>query len=410
MASARIIFHIDMNSFYASVEIANHPELKGKPLAIAGKTEERHGIIVTSSYEARKLGIRTTMTVRESRMLCSDLIVRHPDFSLYRQTSEHLFDMLKEYTPFVEKASIDEGYLDVSTLIQRVHPMELATQIQNRIASQLRLPCSIGIAPNKFLAKMASNMKKPMGMFVIRKRELATLLWPMSIGKMHGVGPKTEKKFRAAGIKTIGDLAKQNAERIEQNYGVNGRRLYDMANGRDNRSVDPDAWDRYKSIGHSVTLSRDTHSVGVIRETLHQLSKKLAFQIKKEHVASYEIIVTIRFHDWKTITRHKTTVQPLRSLEEIECLAFSVFQANWKGKDVRLLGITLASFQSVGDSTKQLDLFSYQKDAQTEQIVDLIDKINDQFGEDTLLPATRLLDKKRTDKTSEWGVPLNKYK
>jgi DNA polymerase-4 len=409
MASAKIIFHIDMNSFYASVEIANHPELNGKPLAIAGKTEERHGIIVTSSYEARKLGIRTTMTVREARMLCPDLIVRHPDFPLYRQTSEQLFDMLKEYTPLVEKASIDEGYLDVSTLIERVHPMTLAAQIQRRIASQLHLPCSIGIAPNKFLAKMASNMKKPMGMFVIRKRELSTLLWPMSIGKMHGVGPKTEQKFRAAGIDTIGDLAKQNPQRIEQKYGVNGRRLYDMANGCDDRAVDPDAWDRYKSIGHSVTLSRDTHSIGMIRETLHQLSTKLAFQIKKEHVASYEIIVTIRFHDWKTITRHKTTVQPLRSLEEIECLAFSVFQANWNGKDVRLLGITLASFQSVGDSTKQLDLFSYQKDAQTEQIVDLIDKINDQFGEDTLLPATRLLDKKRVDQTSEFGVPHNKY-
>ncbi|MFT8312252.1 MAG: DNA polymerase IV [Sporolactobacillus sp.] len=394
MASARIIFHIDMNSFYASVEIANHPELKKKPLAIAGKTEERHGIIVTSSYEARKRGVRTTMTVREARKLCPDLIVRHPDFSLYRRTSDQLFEMLKEYTPLVEKASIDEGYLDVSAL-NKIHPLKLAGTIQNRIGDELRLPCSIGIAPNKFLAKMASNMKKPMGITVIRKRQLADLLWPLPIGKMHGVGPKTEQKFNSEGILTIGDLANHDPVLVERHFGTNGRRLFELANGQDDRLVDPEAWDRYKSIGHSVTLSQDTRSMKIIQDTLHQLSTKLALQLKKEHVASYELILMIRYHDWTTVTRHKTTVQPLRSLEEIENLAFSVFRSNWKGNDVRLLGITLASFQSVSDSTKQLDLFSYQKDAQSEQLVNLIDQINDQFGEETLLPATRLLDKKR---------------
>jgi DNA polymerase-4 len=397
MANARVIFHVDMNSFYASVEIANHPELREKPLAIAGKAEERHGIVVTSSYEARKMGVRTTMTVHEAKKKCPQLIVRHPDFALYRRTSEQLFTLLKDYTNIVEKASIDEGYLDVSNWIHRRHPLNLASEIQSRIRAELHLPCSIGIAPNKFLAKMASNMKKPMGITVIRKRELSQKLWPLPIGKMHGVGPKTEEKFSLAGIKTIGDLAASNPDAIEKKYGRNGRRLHDFANGCDVRPVDPDSWDRYKSIGHSMTLPHDTVDLKMIYETMQHLAGKLETKLKREHVASYELVVMIRYHDWKTVTRHKSTMQPLRSWQEILNLAFSVFQANWSGEAVRLLGITLASFQAISESTKQLDLFSYQNDIQTEELVDLIDRINDQFGENTLLPATRLLNKKHSE-------------
>ncbi|EST11653.1 DNA polymerase IV [Sporolactobacillus laevolacticus] len=396
MVSARVIFHIDMNSFYASVEIANHPELKGKPLAIAGKPEERHGIIVTSSYEARKMGIRTTMTVQEARKLCPGLIVRHPDFYLYRHTSEQLFEMLKGYTPLVEKASIDEGYLDVSAQIDPTHPLSLAEDIQNRIARQLHLPCSIGIAPNKFLAKMASNMKKPMGMIIIRKRELQEKLWPLPIGKMHGVGPKTEQKFHTAGILTIGDLARQDPHFIAAKYGSNGQRLYELANGEDARPVDPDAWDRYKSIGHSVTLARDTRSIDVIRDTLHKLAEKLTLQLKKEHVTSYELMLTIRYKNWTTVTRHRTTAQPIRNRDEIEGLAFSMFRENWNGIAVRLLGITLAAFQSISESTKQLDLFTYQQDAKTERLIGLIDELNNKFGDHALSPAVRLLEDKRS--------------
>ncbi|MCL1631894.1 DNA polymerase IV [Sporolactobacillus sp. CPB3-1] len=390
MANARVIFHIDMNSFYASVEIANHPELKGCPLAIAGKTEERHGIIVTSSYEARKFGVRTTMTVREAKKRCPELIVRHPDFTLYRQTSDRLFAMLKEYTPIIEKASIDEGYLDMS-MLRHVHPPTLARSIQNRIARELHLPCSIGIAPNKFLAKMASNIKKPLGITVIRKRELAQCLWLLPIGKMHGVGPKTEQKFISFGIRTIGDLARQDQAFIGQQFGTNGRRLFAFANGCDDRPVDPEAWDRYKSIGHSMTLPRDTHEMKEILSTFHQLAAKLAAQLKKEHVVSYELIVVIRYHDLHTVTRHQKTVQPLQSPADIERFSLSVFQKNWHGEDIRLLGVTLTSFQSMSDSTKQLDLFSYQRDAQNEPLIDLMNKINEQFGNGTILPANRLL-------------------
>ncbi|RYM05094.1 DNA polymerase IV [Sporolactobacillus sp. THM7-7] len=394
MSQARVIFHIDMNSFYASVEAASHPELKGKPLAIAGKPEERHGIVVTSSYEARKLGVRTTMTVQEARRLCPQLIVKHPDFALYRRTSDNLFEMLKGYTSLVEKASIDEGYMDVTGLIPRIHPVRLAEALQRRIRRELGLPCSIGIAPNKFLAKMASNIKKPMGLTILRKRDLPAKMWTLPIGEMHGVGPKTERRFLAIGIRTIGDLAKSDPGKMAERFGLPGRKLYDKANGFDDRPVDPGAWERYKSIGHSVTLPRDTRSMDEVRRTLDRLSDKLAGKIKRKHVASYELTVMIRYHDWQTVTRRLTTVQPMREKADIMGYALELFRTHWNGQAVRLLGLTLTSFHPVSSSSKQLDLFSYQHDAHRESMVRLMDKVNETFGEGALRPAGHLRDEK----------------
>ncbi|WP_241654782.1 DNA polymerase IV [Sporolactobacillus shoreae] len=391
----RIIFHIDMNSFYASVEIALHPEWKGKPLAIAGKPEERHGIVVTSSYEARKMGVRTTMTIQEAMKRCPGLIVKHPDFVQYRAMSERLFQLLGQYTPLVEKASIDEGYLDMSDQLKNTRGPEVAQKIQLQIKHDLGLPCSIGIAPNKFLAKMASNMKKPLGITILRKRELKEILWPMPIGQMHGIGPKTEEQLKAMGVVTIGDLAASDSKKIAARFGIFGKRLFEHANGIDDRPVDPDAWNSYKSIGHSVTLTRDTISLSIISETFDRLSKKIAEKIRREHVVSYELTVMIRYQDWKTVTRHLSTVQPLYSQEEIKNNALKVFKKNWSGEAVRLLGITLSAFQTVGASTKQLDLFSYERDAVKEPLINLVDQLNEQFGDGALKPAAALFEEKR---------------
>lgn len=393
----RVLFHIDMNSFYASVEIAHHPEWRGKPLAIAGKPEERHGIVVTSSYLARKMGVRTTMTVSEAKRKCPGLIVKHPDFLLYRRTSDQLFRMLRAYTPIVEKASIDEGYMDVTELVAqgKVQAIDLARQLQRRILNELQLPCSIGIAPNKFLAKMASNMQKPMGLTVLRKRDLAARLWPLPIGEMHGIGKRTEERLQRIGIRTIGDFAVFNHHLIGERFGKNGRRLHDRANGKDDRPVDPDAWDRYQSIGHSVTLPQDTRSPAQIRQTLGRLSDKLAAKIKKEHVVGYELMVMIRYSDFRTITRHLSTSQPIRTKEEILTRAFDLFRLHWNGGPVRLVGITVSSFQPVRAATKQLDLFSCQEDKKEEELMKLMEEVNRKFGEGTLKSAGRLKDARR---------------
>ena len=181
----KVIFHLDMNCFYASVEQAHNPSLKGKPIAVAGNEKERRGIIVTSSYEARAKGIYTTMNVGEAKRKCPELLLLPPDFAKYRAASAAIFAILRSYTQLVEPVSIDEGYIDVTELAKTRHPLDLAKEIQDRILHELDLPCSIGIAPNKFLAKTASDMKKPMGITVLRKRQIAELLWPKQVIEKH---------------------------------------------------------------------------------------------------------------------------------------------------------------------------------------------------------------------------------
>ena len=189
----RVILHVDMNSFYASVEQAHDPSLKGKPIAIAGNPKERRGILVTCSYEARALGIYTTMTVHEAKRKCPELLLLPPDFQKYRQASKEMFTILRSYTPLVEPVSIDEGYLDVTELSKERHALSIAQEIQARILAELDLPCSIGIAPNKFLAKTASDMKKPMGITVLRIRDIEQQLWHREVVSMHGIGASTAK-------------------------------------------------------------------------------------------------------------------------------------------------------------------------------------------------------------------------
>lgn len=189
-----------MNSFYASVEIAERPELKGKPVAIAGAPEKRKGIIVTSSYEARAKGVKTTMPLWKAYELCPNLIALQPNFEKYREASSKMFSILYEVSPIVQPVSIDEGYLDVTDHNFGMNGIKLAEWLQDKIYQELNLPCSIGIAPNKFLAKMASDMKKPMGITVLRKREIQQKLWVLPIGEMYGVGDRTEEKLQKLGI------------------------------------------------------------------------------------------------------------------------------------------------------------------------------------------------------------------
>ena len=200
--TSRIIFQVDMNSFYASVEQAHNPSLKGKAIAIAGDPKQRRGILVTCSYEARAKGIYTTMSVWEAKRKSPDLILLPPDFPKYRTASKAMFDILRSYTPLVEPVSIDEGYMDV-TNISGNKAIELAESLQRRILRELDLPCSIGIAPNKFLAKTASDMKKPMGITVLRKRELPEKLWPKKVIEMHGIGESTAHRLNELGIYSI---------------------------------------------------------------------------------------------------------------------------------------------------------------------------------------------------------------
>lgn len=379
----RVIFHIDMNSFYASVEMAFNPELKGKPVAIAGNPEERKGIIVTSSYEARAKGVRTTMTVWQAKKLCPELIILKPNFERYRAASSEIFRMMSEITPLVQPVSIDEGYIDVTDVEGQGTPIEIARNLQKRILNELDLPCSIGIAPNKFLAKMGSDLKKPLGITIIRKRELPETLWPLPIDEMYGVGEKTAEKLKAIKIHTIKDLAEADVYELRQLLGINGERLINRANGIDNREVDPDAIFDFKSIGNSQTLPYDTTNLQEIHYLLDKLSEKVISRMKRKEVVGKSVQVMIRYHDRKTVTRSRKLDTYIDEKADLLPIAVELFEQHWNEQPIRLLGVTAQHLEDKRNVGEQLDLFTYEDAVKKETLKQTVNQLADKFGEDT---------------------------
>ncbi|MER1958165.1 MAG: DNA polymerase IV [Solibacillus sp.] len=398
--AGRVIFHIDMNSFYASVEQAHDPSLKGKPVAVAGNAKERRGIIVTSSYEARAQGIYTTMTVGEAKRKCPDIILIPPDFAKYRAASAAMFAILRSYTHLVEPMSIDEGYLDVTERSKTLHPLQLAQEMQQRILHELDLPCSIGIAPNKFLAKTASDMKKPMGITVLRKREISALLWPLEVIEMHGVGESTAKKLNSIGIKTIGDLAKADERKLQKEFGKNGARLYKRANGEDPREVDPNSIFDTKSVGNSTTLPRDETEYYILKETFEKLSRSVAERLKVKYLAGTTISIQIRNFEWQNQTRSKSVKNAIQHADEIFDLAWKLFLQHWDETPVRLIGITVSNVVDQAESTQQLNLFNFEQHIKDEPIVELVDQMAKKFGKGVVQRGVRVKKKSYASNTS----------
>jgi DNA polymerase-4 len=380
----RVIFHVDMNSFYASVEMAFDPSLKGKAIAVAGNPKERKGIIVTCSYEARKYGVKTTMPIWEAKKLCPQLLILPPNFDRYRAASIGLFTILRQYTHLVEPVSIDEGYMDVSDYEGSETPIELAQSIQTRLIEQLDLPCSIGIAPNKFLAKMASDMKKPNGITILRKRELSQTLWPLPVVEMHGIGKKTAEKLNKINIFTIEELANADDLLLKVKIGINGLKMKNRANGIDERLVDPESILDFKSIGNSMTLPRDVANQQELLQHLAKLSEKVANRMKNKKMVSSNIAIQIRYKDWVNVTRTRKIANPIRTKKEIFQMARVLFIENWSGDSIRLLGVTAHDLIDESEAFEQLDLFSYAKHAKTEPLVKIVQEIQKKYGSSSL--------------------------
>lgn len=406
--NGRVIFHVDMNSFYASVEMAYDPSLKGKPLAIAGNPEERRGIIVTCSYEARSFGVKTTMPLWEAKKLCPQLIIKTPNFERYRAASSGMFDILRQFSDLVEPVSIDEGYVDITESKDLGSPLFIAETIQKRILEQLDLPCSIGIAPNKFLAKMASDMKKPMGITILRKRDVSRILWPLDVGEMHGVGKKTAEKLESIGIRTIADLAGSNEIQIKALLGINGARLRERANGVDRRPVDPESIYDFKSIGNSTTLPRDIANQQELLKVLDKLADQVGARMKRKQVVSTILGITIRYKDRKTINRSHKLDNPAGRKEEIIEAAKALFIKNWNGNPVRLLGITVTGLMEAESAVKQLDLFSYEQEAEKEHLVQTVSKLKEKFGKSIIGRASSHLNQQGIRKSSGNDTSFNK--
>ncbi len=378
-----------MNSFYASVEQAHNPALKGKAIAIAGDPKQRRGILVTCSYEARAKGIYTTMSVWEAKRKCPDLILLPPDFPKYRAASKAMFDILRSYTPLVEPVSIDEGYMDV-THISGNKAIELAESLQRRILRELDLPCSIGIAPNKFLAKTASDMKKPMGITVLRKRELPEKLWPKKVIEMHGIGESTAHRLNELGIYTIGELAQASTELLKNRLGKNGVRLSERAKGNDDRHVDPESIYDTKSVGNSTTLPFDETNQDELERVLKRLSQKVAERLEAKSLAGKSLSVQIRDGNWNNKTKSKTVQSNLYKTEDIFNLAKQLFLSAWNSEPIRLLGVTVNNVVDLEETVEQLSIFNYEEHAKEEPILKLVEQLQSKYGKETIRRGIKL--------------------
>ncbi|MDF2922815.1 MAG: dinB1 [Paenibacillaceae bacterium] len=389
----RVILHIDMNAFYCSVHEAADPKAyAGKPTAVAGSVELRRGIVVTSSYAARARGVRTAMQVREALRLCPELILIKPDFHLYRQYSRQFMNIAYNYSPLLETMSIDECFVDITGSKALGTPQEIAAEIQRRIREELGLPCSIGIAPNKLLAKMASDMKKPNGITILRLRDVSALLWDKPCSYMYGIGNRTGEKLARLGIRTIGELAKVDEKKLVAHFGVIGSWLKQAANGIDETPVNPEQ-EPSKSVGHTTTLPRDFTDAADINRVFLNLADQVCRRLRKQGLIANTVQITIRTPDMKTITRSVTLDGPTEDADMVHHTACKLFDRHWRaGQPVRLLGITLQNLEDKSTAAVQLDLFDFEKRPKKEELNRVLDQLRDKFGEDAILTAGMLGD------------------
>jgi DNA polymerase IV len=389
--SGRVILHIDMNAFYCSCHEAVEPDkYKGKPLAVAGSVELRHGIVVTSSYAARSRGVKTGMQVREALKLCPDLMLLEPDFDLYRQFSKQFMKIAHSYSPLVEAMSIDECFIDITGSKQFGTPLDISGEIQRRIADELGLPCSIGVAPNKLLAKMGSDMKKPNGITVLRKRDVPKLLWNKPCANLYGIGNRTAERLSRLNIRTLGELAASDEFFLVKEFGVLGSWLKRAANGIDDSPVNP-IREASKSIGHTTTLPFNFTEEDDIRRVFLNLADQVARRLRKQQLFAATVQITIRDPSMKTITRSITLQSPTETADDVFREACGLFRKHWTlGKPVRLLGITLQNLKPKSETALQLDLFDYQEQPRKDKLNRTMDMLRDKFGEDAILTAGML--------------------
>jgi len=375
----KIILHIDMDAFFISVEQRDNPSLRGKPAAVCGSLSR--SVVTSATYEARPYGIRAGMLTQEAKRRCPQLILVEGNHSKYTETAARIFSVLKEYTPLVEVASIDEAYLDITqSLLLFQSPLHIATSIKDQIRESEQLTCSIGIAPNKLLAKLGSRLKKPDGLVVIRKEEMEEILRDLPVSKLNGIGPKLAEALNSMGIFTCGQLGKFPVSVLAKRFGVIGERLHEMGLGLDDSPVVPfDEEEDAKSISHSVTLEEDISDPNILRKVLLQLSEKVSKRMRREGFYGRRIAITVRYSDFFTFSKQKTLSKWMNSGNEIFKLASEIFESIPHPKPIRLLGVGVSLLKK---EWCQLDLF--EERGKKDSLLKAMDRVNERFGDWTL--------------------------
>ena len=388
---SKVILHIDLNAFFAACEVLRDPTLKGKPLIVGGAN--RRGIVSTASYEARKYGIHSAMPTYKALRLCPNLIIKEPDFKLYHHYSSLFFNYLKDHvSPLLEVASIDECYIDATERLKNNrNPIGFIKELQQTLLQEIGLGCSIGVAPTKFLAKMASNYKKPLGITIYRRRELANTLWKLPINEMYGIGKATAPRLLALDIKTIGDRATTEDPEVKKLLGKSFFTFKEWANGRGSDEVIAEEEDP-KSIGHSSTFMFDTENYEEISALFKEMSNSVSERAKREGKVGLTIQIVMRYYNFENVNRSVTLNKPTNNAITIFYEAMKLFDKNYKDEPLRLVGVTLQNLSDEGSLVEQLSLFDdFNEKSKTEVIIELL---NEEYDKP---PFLRLSDLKRDD-------------
>lgn len=380
MPEHRTILHLDLNAFFASVEQQANPELQGKAIAVVGGGGRT--VITTSSYEARAKGVKTGMAIWEAKRCCPELIIVVGDNRKYTYTSSRIMEMMRDYTPLVEVFSIDEAWLDITHSLSIFGtPERIAHLLKARILQSFGLKCSIGIAPNKLLAKLASDMEKPDGLTIIKPEDVSRVLERLPIQELCGVGKKMQRQLNMLSIYTCGELGRCDVNRLTKKFGVLGKVYKSMGQGIDNSPVEPlDADDEVKSVGHSMTLRQDVDRREDILKYLLQLSEMVGRRARRYEVSGKTIHLHIRFGDfYSNVGKQITLSSYINQSDDIYKAAISILDTLELPLPVRQLGIRLTNLQY---HTQQLSLFPEER--RKTEMVRAMDAVNNRFGDFTV--------------------------
>ncbi|MFP4029426.1 MAG: DNA polymerase IV [Candidatus Brocadiia bacterium] len=389
----RVIIHIDMDAFFAAIEQRDNPEYKGKPVVVGAdpKGGEGRGVVSTCSYEAREYGIHSAQPISEAYRRCPHAVFLHVRGERYAEESRRIRDILREFTPDIEPISIDEAFLDVTgTMHLFGGKKELAAEIARRVKERTGLTASLGVAPNKMIAKIASDLEKPEGLVIVEPDEVRSFLDPLPVEKLWGVGEKTLQSLHSRGIETIGDLARCRPEELEKDFGKQGPHLWKLARGEDRRPVETE--DETKSVGHEHTFEVDTDDLQLLRSTLMKLSEKVARRLRRGGWHGRTVTTKVRLEDFSTFTRRRTLDRAVNSAPQLFEIAEQNFQRAYNGEQkVRLVGVSVSGLEPA--THRQTTLFEKDRDGRNRRekwrkLGPTIDEIVEKFGEDALQQGT----------------------
>jgi len=385
----RAIIHLDMDAFFAAVEVLDDPELRGKPVIVGGSKER--GVVSSASYEARAFGVHSAQPIATAVRLCPHGVFLPVRMERYRQVSQQIFEIFQRFSPLVEPLSLDEAFLDVTGSTRLFGPPEeVAKKIKEQVVQETGLTVSAGIAPSKFVAKIASDLQKPDGLTIVPEGQVREFLEPLPIEKLWGVGKATRKILAHLGVRTIGDLSLLSSTLLVKKLGKQGLHLYLLAQGIDEREVEPEH--EVKSLGHEDTYSLDIADLEEARKQILSLATRVAKRLRSCGLAGKTVTLKVKYHDFVQITRSSTLGEPTDDSREIFQICCDLLGKTEVGRrPVRLLGISLSQLSDL-DETKQLALFAANEPDKRRKLNRALDTISEKFGDRAIVPGTLLDD------------------